>query len=54
MKLTKKDVEGLTALQTRMALILLHVNGIESAKAFILNAKKGERPDRKIEEALSL
>ncbi len=53
-KLTKKDIEGLSALQTRMAIILLHINGIESAKQFILNVKKGKVPDRKIKEALEL
>ncbi len=54
MNLTKNDIEGLSALQTRMAIILLHINGIESAKQFILNVKKGKMPDKKIEEALEL
>ena len=39
MKLTKKDIAGLTALQTRMAMILLRVNGIENAKEFIKKSK---------------
>jgi len=39
--LKKSDLEGLTALQARMAMILLRVNGIESAKQFIRDVKKG-------------
>jgi len=38
--LKKSDIEGLTALQVRMALILLTINGVESAKAFIRDLQK--------------
>lgn len=39
-RLKKSDIEGLSALQTRMALILLRVNGIENAKEFIVAVEK--------------
>ena len=35
MKITKKDLRGLSAIQIRMALILCQVNGPESAREFI-------------------
>jgi hypothetical protein len=39
MKLTKKDIEGLTATQKKMALIRERVNGIENFKEFIKKCK---------------
>ena len=40
--LKKSDIDGLTALQIRMAMILLRVNGVASAKQFIKDVKKGK------------
>ena len=39
-KITKKDIEGLTAIQTRMAMILLRVNGRDNAIEFIRKCKQ--------------
>jgi hypothetical protein len=39
-KLKKFDIEGLSALELRMALILLRENGIENAKEFIRKVKE--------------
>jgi len=40
--LKKSDIEGLTVLQIRMAIILLRVNGVQSAKDFIRGVKKAK------------
>jgi hypothetical protein len=49
MRLTKADIKGLSAIQTRMALILLSVNGIGSAREFIEKVKRGKMPDEKLQ-----
>jgi hypothetical protein len=38
-KITKKDIKGLSAVQTRMALILLKINGYQNAREFIDGCK---------------
>ena len=38
-RITKKDIKGLTALQTRMAIILNKVNGVKCALEFIAATK---------------